>query len=210
MKNIIHARFGKNETVGEYRAEAATKGIRIMRCNHEGVFEEVDIVPFADAMRRLDAGEWEDDIRLSFDILKAWGERPDAASEDAANEGLLLSWRWLIATAFIYEQREKNGSVRVEWRPGEFKECAIYVGKHGAINLYPQAERLAMANNIEGALIGRYGPEQGVKNAIEFYILMAGDVNGLSDAGREILSDLHDSFIEQLNREGLPTTPTAH
>lgn len=206
MKNIIHAAFGQNEAVGKYRAEATADGVSIMRFNHKGVFEHVDLVPFVDVMRRLDAGEWEEEIRLSFDILKAWGQQPKIATDD----DLLLLWRWLISTAFIREQREKNGTARVEWRPGEFKDCALYVGEHGGMNLYPMAERLAMANNIEGALIERYGREQGVKNAIEFYMMMAGKDHGLSDAGREILADLHDSFIEQMNREGLPTAPTAH
>lgn len=210
MENIIHAAFGKNETVGNYRAEATSVGVRILRCNHEGVFEQVDLVPFTDVMRRLDAGEWEDEIKLSFDILKAWGKKPKDRNEAATDEELLLLWRWLIAMAFIREQHEKNGSARVEWRPGEFKDCALYIGKHGGMNLYPMAERLAMANNIEGALIERYGREQGVNNAIEFYMMMAGEDHGLSDAGREILADLHDSFIDQMNREGLPTAPTAH
>lgn len=206
MKNIIHAAFGQNEAVGKYRAEATADGVSIMRFNHKGVFEHVDLVPFADVMRRLDAGEWEEEIRLSFDILKAWGQQPKIATDD----DLLLLWRWLISTAFIREQREKNGTARVEWRPGEFKDCALYVGEHGGMNLYPMAERLAMANNIEGALIERYGREQGVKNAIEFYMMMAGNDHGLSDAGREILADLHDGFIEQMNRDGLPAAPTAH
>jgi hypothetical protein len=34
--------------------------------------------------------------------------------------------------------------------------------------VYPFAERLAMANNIEGAMIERYGIEQGTENAIVF------------------------------------------
>ena len=206
MNNIIHAEFGKNKDVGKYRVEATTDGVNIMRSNHEGIFERVDLVPFPDVMRRLDAGEWEEEITLSFDIIKAWG----SSRKSATDSDLLLLWRWLIATVFIREQREENGTERVEWRPGEFKDCAIYVGEHGSMNLYPLAERLAMANNIEGALIERFGPEQGVKNAIDFYTMMVGNDRGLSKVGREILADLHDSFIEQLNREGLPTAPTAH
>ena len=206
MKNIIHAAFGKNKDAGKYRVEATADGVNIMRSNHKGIFEYVDLVPFSDVMRRLDAGEWEEEITLSFDIIKAWG----SSRKSATDSDLLLLWRWLIATAFIREQREENGTERVEWRSGEFKDCAIYVGEQGSMNLYPLAERLAMANNIEGALIERFGPEQGVKNAIEFYKMMVGNDQGLSKVGREILADLHDSFIEQLNREGLPTAPTAH
>lgn len=73
MNNIIHAEFGKNKAVGKYRVEATADGVNIMRSNHKGIFENVDLVPFADVMRRLDAGEWEEEITLSFDIIKAWG-----------------------------------------------------------------------------------------------------------------------------------------
>lgn len=206
MKNIIHAAFGKNKDAGKYRVEATADGVNIMRSNYKGIFEYVDLVPFSDVMRRLDAGEWEEEITLSFDIIKAWG----SSRKSATDSDLLRLWRWMIATEFIREQREKNGTQRVEWRPGEFKDCAIYVGEQGGMNLYPLTERLAMANNIEGALIERYGPEQGVKNAIDFYMMMVGNDRELSQVGREILADLHDSFIKQLNREGLPTVPMAH
>jgi hypothetical protein len=56
--------------------------------------------------------------------------------------------------------------------------------------VYPFAERLAMANNIEGAMIERYGVEQGTENAIVFYRAMLDAERGeLTPFGRETLAD---------------------
>ncbi|CAK8737736.1 hypothetical protein SODG_006605 [Sodalis praecaptivus] len=86
----------------------------------------------------------------------------------------------------------------------------MYRGEYGGMSLYLAAVRLAMANNIEGALIEKYGPEQGTINAIQFYAAMRDENGGLSDMGREVLCELHDSFIKELNESGMPEAPTAH
>ena len=88
---------------------------------------------------------------------------------------------------------------------------AIYSNGKIAIPVYPIAERLAMANNIEGALIERYGTEQGTENAIMFYQSMLDvDAGELTTAGREILAELHDGFIDDIEQNGLPEAPVAH
>ncbi|MCT4713227.1 hypothetical protein MUA04_23945 [Enterobacteriaceae bacterium H11S18] len=145
-------------------------------------------------------------VPLEMVLMAYWAMHQEANNE----ETMLLFWRWIVAAAFDREQREENGTVQVEWRPGDTRECALYVGKFGAMNLYPCAERLAMANNIEGALIERYGREQGTRNAIEFYVAMKEREGGLTELGRQVLSDLHDTFIRELNDTGLPETPTTH
>jgi hypothetical protein len=78
------------------------------------------------------------------------------------------------------------------------------------MNIFPATERFAMANNIEAALIERYGVEQGTANAINFYIAMRSDDGELSDLGREILSSLHDEFVIQIQEKGIPEWPTEH
>ncbi|MGS4773350.1 hypothetical protein ACN4GD_26625, partial [Klebsiella pneumoniae subsp. pneumoniae] len=79
------------------------------------------------------------------------------------------------------------------------------------IVVYPFAERLAMANNIEGAMIERYGIEQGTANAIVFYQAMIDTERGeLTPFGRETLAELHDGFVADLNENGLPEMPAAH
>ncbi|ERK08602.1 hypothetical protein L581_0708 [Serratia fonticola AU-AP2C] len=171
-------------------------------------YQPVTSFPLAEIPRRVDAGEFDEMPGVDADLVDCWlEETPHKTIEDG---DMLLVWRWLVAAAFIREQRERNGTIPVEWRPGEWAVCAMYCGKYGSMNLHPAAERLAMANNIEGALIERYGTELGTKNAIEFYMGMRDESGGLTDLGRKVLSDLHDSFIEELNTEGLPPAPTAH
>ncbi|MGX8941596.1 hypothetical protein ACWWJF_15800 [Symbiopectobacterium sp. Eva_TO] len=192
--------------MSRYHVENIPDGINISQHTAERLYGHVDLIPYADAMTRLDAGEWDDDLNLAFEIARKWGQ----SDYDYTHHDALLLWRWVIAFAFNHEQRVANGTVTVEWRPGEFRECAVYQGEYGAMNLYLSAERFAMANNIEGALIEKYGPEQGMMNAIQFYTAMRGERGGLSDMGREVLCELHDSFIKTLNDSGMPEAPTAH
>lgn len=192
--------------MSRYHVENTPDGINISQHTAERLYEHVDLIPYADAMTRLDAGEWDDDLNLAFEIARKWGQ----SDYDYTNHDALLLWRWLIAYAFNHEQRVANGTVTVEWDPGEYRECAVYQGEYGAMNLYLSTERFAMANNIEGELIKKYGAEQGTIIAIQFYAAMRDENGGLSEMGRKVLSELHDSFIKTLNESGMPEAPTAH
>lgn len=171
-------------------------------------YQPVSAFPLAEIPRRVDAGEFDDMQGIDTDLMACWLEETPHATITAGD--LLLFWRWLVASAFIREQREKNGTVSVEWDPGVWRNCPMYRGKHGSMNLHPHSERLAMASNIEGALIETYGTEQGTENAIQFYIAMRDEKGQLTDMGRDVLSELHDSFFQQLRDESLPTAPVAH
>ncbi|MBT1617322.1 hypothetical protein KK477_27555, partial [Klebsiella pneumoniae] len=84
----------------------------------------------------------------------------------------VIMWRWLIATVFMLEMREENGTVSIIDDTGNPSEVAVYSNGIVAMPLYPVAERLAMANNIEGAMIERFGIESGTERAIIFYRAM--------------------------------------
>ncbi|RLR17700.1 hypothetical protein D8L93_07160 [Sodalis-like symbiont of Bactericera trigonica] len=86
----------------------------------------------------------------------------------------------------------------------------MYRGEYGGMRLYLAAVRLAMSNNIAGALIEKYGSEQGMINSIQFYAAMRDENGDLSDMVREVLCELHDSFIKELNESEMPEAPTAH
>lgn len=192
---------------GEFILTASTddngKPEVVVHADHGRTF--VTFIIFDDIPRRVNELETPC-VLLEMTLMTYWAKHQKASND----EDMLIFWRWLVAAAFDEEQRKANGTVEVEWRPGDMRVCALYVGKFGAMNLYPSAERLAMANNIEGALIERYGREQGTHNAIQFYIGMKEKNGGLTQLGREVLSGLHDAFIQELNETGLPETPTAH
>ncbi|MHB5614072.1 ubiquitin family protein, partial [Klebsiella pneumoniae] len=120
-------------------------------------------------------------------------------------------WRWLIAATFISEMKRENGTTTVTEADGTTSKVAIYSNGTAGIVVYPFAERLAMANNIEGAMIERYGIEQGTANAIVFYQAMIDTERGeLTPFGRQTLAELHDGFIADLHENGLPEMPAAH
>lgn len=69
-------------------------------------------------------------------------------------------WRWLIAATFISEMKRENGTTTVTEADGKSSLVTFYSNDTAGIVVYPFAERLAMANNMEGAMIERYGIEQ--------------------------------------------------
>ncbi|WP_354691779.1 hypothetical protein [Phytobacter sp. RSE-02] len=199
--NINTARF-----VDSFHVEAHSGCINILCLNNEQIYELKEQVPFIDVVRRLDAGDWDDHLFLGMKIIHKLGYSDYASS---AQETLII-WRWLIASLFFLDQKEKNGSIIAPSLKGPEVESAIYIGKSGGMNIFPATERFAMANNIEAALIERYGVEQGTANAINFYIAMRSDDGELSDLGREILSSLHDEFVIQIQEKGIPEWPAEH
>jgi hypothetical protein len=67
---------------------------------------------------------------------------------------------------FRCRNEAENGTTAVTEADGTTSQVAIYSNGNAGMVVYPFAERLAMANNIEGAIIERYGVDQGTENAI--------------------------------------------
>jgi hypothetical protein len=67
---------------------------------------------------------------------------------------------------------------------------------------------------VEGLAIEKYGQELGQQMALRMYrdMLDTDAENGLrlSKMGREGFNLLHDSFIEQIQKEGMPDMPVMH
>lgn len=167
-----------------YRAEATPEGVNIMTRNDAGISEHVELISYECAVARLVVGEYDNNLEM---------------------------WRWLIAAAFIAEMKRENGTTIVTDLDGTTSWAALYYNGDTAIPLYPSAERLAMANNIEGAMLERYGIEQGTENIIIFYHSMLDvELGELTPFGREVLAELHDHFINDLEVNGWPETPVAH
>ena len=194
-----------------YRAEATPHGVNIMTRNDAGMYEHVDLINYEKAVIRLDAGEYDNKPDGGFALYFAVADGGARGWFDFTAQHNVIMWRWLIAATFISEMKRENGTTTIKEADGKSSLVTFYSNDTAGIVVYPFAERLAMANNIEGAMIERYGVEQGTEKAIVFYQAMLDTERGeLTPFGRETLAELHDGFIADLNENGWPEMPLAH
>ncbi|EOE5017772.1 hypothetical protein ACKGF3_001447 [Salmonella enterica] len=199
------------ERTMNYRAEATPEGVNIMTRNDAGISEHVELISYECAVARLVVGEYDNNLDNGFAIHLAVAEGGNVGWFDYTAQHNLEMWRWLIAAAFIAEMKHENGTTIVTDLDGTTSWAALYSNGDTTIPLYPSAERLAMANNIEGAMLERYGIEQGTENIIIFYHSMLDvELGELTPFGREVLAELHDHFINDLEVNGWPETPVTH
>ncbi|BBQ79949.1 hypothetical protein WP3W18E01_39170 [Raoultella ornithinolytica] len=193
-----------------FRAEPTPEGVRITNSGDDGR-ETVQLIGYEDAVNRLDAGDYDDSSSAGYDIHLAVAEGGNCGYFDFTAQHNVTMWRWLIAAAFITEMKLKNGTTIVTEPDGTSSQVAVYSNGKASITVYPFSERLAMANNIEGAMIERYGSEEGAENAIVFYQAMLDvEAGELTAFGRETLAELHDHFISDLQQNGWPEMPLTH
>lgn len=126
----------------------------------------------------------------------------------------LILWRWLVATVFINEERDRNGTIDIPNESGGADIAVIYSGKKGDLSIYPGPLRLSLANHVEGIAIEKYGVEKGSKMALCMYQNMViadpGDGFRMSPFGREGLEMLHDDYIGMIKTSGIPEMPVMH
>ena len=192
-------------------AEATPHGVNIMTRNDAGGYEQVALISYESAVNGLDAGEYDDKPDIGYAIHFAVADGGARGWFDFTAQHNVTMWRWLIAATFISEMKRENGTTTVTEADGKSSLVTFYSNGTEGIVVYPFAERLAMANNMEGAMIERYGVEQGTANAIVFYQAMIDTERGeLTPFGRETLAELHNSFIAELNENGMPAEPVTH
>lgn len=208
MSNVLTFKSGNP---GLFHAEATPHGVNIMTRNDAGMYEHVALINYEKAVVRLDAGQYDNKPDEGFALHFAVADGGARGWFDFTAQHNVIMWRWLIAACFVAEMKRENGTTSVTEADGTASQVAIYSNGTAGIVVYPFAERLAMANNMEGAMIERYGIEQGTANAIVFYQAMIDTERGeLTPFGRETLAELHDGFIADLNENGLPEMPAAH
>lgn len=208
MSNVEKFTPGNDDVL---HAEATPHGLNIMASNDTGGYELVALISYESAVNRLDAGEYDDTPNIGYAIHFAVADGGARGWFDFTAQHNLTMWRWLIAATFISEMKRENGTTTITEDDGKSSLVTFYSNGTEGIVVYPFAERLAMANNMEGAMIERYGIEQGTANAIVFYQAMIDTERGeLTPFGRETLAELHDGFIADLNENGLPEMPAAH
>ena len=208
---MSNAQTLKTDNPDLFHAEATPDGVNIMTRNDAGMYEHVALINYEKAVVRLDAGQYDNKPDEGFALHFAVADGGARGWFDFTAQHNVIMWRWLIAACFVAEMKRENGTTTVTESDGTSSQVAIYSYGTAGIVVYPFAERLAMANNIEGAMIERYGVEQGTENAIVFYRAMLDAERGeLTPFGRETLAELHDGFIADLNENGLPEMPAAH
>lgn len=208
MSNILTIKPGNPDL---FHAEATPHGVNIMTRNDAGMYEHVALINYEKVVVRLDAGEYDNKTDKGFALHFAVADGGAHGWFDFTAQHNVIMWRWLIAACFVAEMKRENGTTTVTEADGTSSQVAIYSNGNAGMVVYPFAERLAMANNIEGAMIERYGVEQGTENAIVFYRAMLDAERGeLTPFGRETLAELHDGFIADLDENGWPEMPAAH
>lgn len=194
-----------------YHAEATPHGVNIMTRNDAGIYEHVCLVPYSDAVTHLDSGRYDEIPDEGFALHFAVADGGARGWFNFTPQHEVTMWRWLIAATFVSEMKRENGTTTIKEDDGKSSLVTFYSNGTEGIVVYPFAERLAMANNIEGAMIERYGVEQGTEKAIVFYQAMLDAERGeLTPFGRETLAELHDHFIADLDENGWPEMPAAH
>lgn len=165
MSNILTIKPGNPDL---FHAEATPHGVNIMTRNDAGMYEHVALINYEKVVVRLDAGEYDNKTDEGFALHLAVADGGERGWFDFTAQHNVTMWRWLIAATFVSEMKRENGTTTVTEADGTSSQVAIYSNGNAGMVVYPFAERLAMANNIEGAMIERYGVEQGTANAIVF------------------------------------------
>ncbi|CAH5524090.1 hypothetical protein AI2941V1_0827 [Enterobacter cloacae] len=172
------------------------------------------VIGYSVAVRQLDNGNYDKRIPDGLDLLACIMEAIESGWFTPGIESEIIIWRWMLVAVFITEEQAKNGTVEVANDSGGFDTAVIYSGQHGSISVYPAPERFALSSHVEGLAIEKYGQELGQQMALRMYrdMLDTDAENGLrlSKMGREGLNLLHDSFIEQIQKEGMPDMPVMH
>ncbi|WP_213758998.1 hypothetical protein [Enterobacter hormaechei] len=208
MSNVLTFKSGNPDL---FHAEATPHGVNIMTRNDAGMYEHVALITYEKVVVGLDAGEYDNKPDEGFALHFAVADGGARGWFDFTSQHEVTMWRWLIAATFVSEMKRENGTTTVTEPDGTSSQVAIYSNGNSGMVIYPFAERLAMANNIEGAMIERYGTEQGTESAIAFYRAMLDvDYGELTAFGRETLAELHDHFIADLEENGWPEMPAAH
>ncbi|UKW19053.1 hypothetical protein [Enterobacter cloacae] len=208
MSNVLNFKSGNPDL---FHAEATPHGVNIMTRNDAGMYEHVCLVPYSDAVTHLDSGRYDEIPDEGFALHFAVADGGARGWFNFTPQHEVTMWRWLIAATFVSEMKRENGTTTIKEDDGKSSLVTFYSNGTEGIVVYPFAERLAMANNMEGAMIERYGVEQGTEKAIVFYQAMLDTERGeLTPFGRETLAELHDGFIADLNENGWPEMPLAH
>ncbi len=191
-------------------AEASQDGILLTQADDTSSLQSRRVIGYKSSIRALDRGDYDRHLPGGMRVVAAIFDAETSGYFTPDNETRVVLWRWLVAAVFINTMAEENGVAEVENESGGIDHPAMYFGEYGGISVYPFAERFSLANHIEAIAIEKYGVNNGYLMAVNMYQSMIAADCSLSEWGRESFQILHDSFIKQLNTDGLPPQPVTH
>lgn len=165
-------------------------------------------------IQQLDSGEYDADLLEGLRLVAALWHGMHTGVFLLSNEQNLALWRWVVAAAFVCEMFDTNGTVKVKNEQGTTEMATVYTGEQGGIVIYPWSARFALANNVEGLAYEMFPLSKASEMATAIYrsMIVISPVTGInmSEEGLKDMALLHDSFIETLKTEGIPSAPVAH
>ncbi|MDC9591351.1 hypothetical protein PSI23_19175 [Xenorhabdus sp. XENO-10] len=173
-----------------------------------------EIVGYVEALKSLDAGQYDRDLLLGFELAVAILYGWKAGFYEPTSEQSVMLWRWIASASFVREQIDRNGTREVDNGEGGTDTAAIYLNGASAIAVYPLAERMMLTTHVEGIAFEQFGSEEGADMAVRMYMdfinMQPEKGNWLSEKGREGLSILHDELIKAVESGEFNTMPIIH
>ncbi|CDH07981.1 conserved hypothetical protein [Xenorhabdus bovienii str. oregonense] len=173
-----------------------------------------EIMSYEKALKSLDAGQYDNDLLLGFELVLALSHGWKAGFYEPTSEQRLMLWRWIVSASFVQEQIDRNGTREVDNDRGGTDTAAIYVNGKAAITIYPLAERMMLVTHVEGIAFEQFGSEEGADMAVRMYMdfinVQSEKGNRLSEKGREGLSILHDELIKSVKAGEFGAIPVIH
>ncbi|WP_332832508.1 hypothetical protein [Escherichia coli] len=155
----------------EFKPEVTAHGIKIGDTT----------IDYVEAVRRLDAGEYDSPNSNGLRILQCLAEADDAGLlGNFSVDVKVAQWRWLYVTIFINEEEYKNGTIDIPNNDGTTDHAVVYKGKHGCMSIYAAPIRITLQNHVEWGFIERYGEAEGMGRVLFLYqnMLIADPDNG--------------------------------
>lgn len=188
--------------------------IELATATPDGISFGCRVLGYSAVIRQLDSGQYDKALSDGLHLLACIQDAKAAGWLSLPVEKEIVIWRWLVVTIFINEERAKNGTAEIKNEEGGIDQAVIYRGSNGGMSIYPGPERVALVSNMEMPAITKYGIDAGLPLLLQMYQDMVAicPERGfrLSEMGRTGLEMLHDSFIEQINAEGMADMSVVH
>lgn len=179
------------------------------------IADDGTLITYSNAVKALECGHYDKELLkglyLAAAVMGKLADEPDTLTP----EQRVSVWRWVVATCFIREQQDKNGTMEVQNPSGGTDLATIYSNGKSSLSIYPESLRLGLMSHFESIIVEQFGKDYWADFTIKAYIGFL-DISlehgpRLSVMGREGLCILHDDYIRALESEGgFPAMSTMH